>query len=874
MSEYRWLNKHSQKFLEDGYLLEGQTVDDRVKIIAENAERILGIEGYGEKFKENFKKGWYSLSTPVWSNFGTDRALPISCFGSTPSDSMDSILYTASEVGMMTKLGGGTSAYFGDLRCRGSEIKNNGKSSGAVHFMQLFDKMMQVISQGKVRRGSFAGYLPVDHGDIEEFLKIKSEGDPIQDISFGVCIPDQFMKDMIAGDKHKRKIWAKILQSRANVGYPYLFFTDNVNNNKPDVYKDRNLLITHSNLCSEIMLPDNEQESFVCDLSSMNLLYYDEWKDTDAVEVLIFLLDAVMTEFIEKAKNIKFMERTVKFAENHRALGLGVLGYHSYLQSKMIAFESMEAKFFNTEVFQLLKKQTYDASAKLAEMFGEPELLKGYGRRNTTTCVTGDTKILTDRGFVEIETILGEKTNIWNGFEFSEVVPFETGENEILEITLSNGFSLKCTPYHKFLVVTPIKDDKTFGLKKTVEVEAQSLRVGDCMPKFLLPIIDNELELDDAYTNGFFTGDGSVSCVRNGKYPRNELRLYGNKMDLADKIKWKTNYRKIILNGSECVRGYLPNSLREKYFVPVQYSLKSKLEWLAGIIDSDGSITSRGVSICTSKYSFAKDIMFMLQTIGIHPNLVLGKRLGGYNSTNDIYYNVFITQQGCTILSEQGIKTYRVKIPKGVKNHLDCPNNNYYQVVEIKKMENRCKTFCFTENKRGTGIFNGIYTKQCAIAPTKSSAFILGQVSEGIEPIKSNYFVKDLAKGKFTYKNPYLKQLLKDKGEDSGDVWDTILRKGGSVQHLRCLTDEEKDVFKTFQEISPKEVIIQASQRQKYIDQGQSLNLMIHPKVPIKDVNALMIFAWEMGIKALYYQFSVNASQEFAKNILECKSCE
>lgn len=547
MSDYRWLNKHSEKFLEKDYLIDDQSVDERVDIICNRVEEITNVKGIALRIKENVQKGWYSFSTPVWTNFGTNRGFPISCFGSDISDDMESILFANAEIGMMTKFGGGTSAYFGKLRSRGTPITNNGKSSGAVHFMQMYDKQMQVISQGSTRRGNFAAYLPIDHGDILEFLKIKSEGDPIQDISFGVCVPDYWMKEMIDGDKSHRKVWAKVLETRASVGYPYILFTGNANSNKPDVYQDKNLEITHSNLCAEIMLPDNESESFVCDLSSMNLLYYDEWKDTDAVELLVFLLDAVMEEFIQKASGIKFMERTVNFAKNHRALGLGVLGWHSFLQSKMIPFESMEAKFYNVEIFQLLKKQTYEASAKLAEMFGEPELLKGYGRRNTTLM---------------------------------------------------------------------------------------------------------------------------------------------------------------------------------------------------------------------------------------------------------------------------------------------------------------------------------------AIAPTKSSAFILGQVSEGIEPQRSNYYIKDLAKGKFTYKNPYLKALLKEKDEDSADVWDTILRKGGSVQHLRCLSDEEKEVFKTFQEITPKEIIIQASQRQKYIDQGQSLNLMIHPKIPTKDVNRLMIDAWELGVKSLYYQFSVNAAQEFSKNILECKACQ
>lgn len=545
--KYRWLNELSEQFLsrDNGYLMENQTVDMRVDIIGQTAEKILGIDGFADKFKSYFQKGWFSLSTPIWCNFGNERGLPISCFGSCINDTMESIVYTNAEVSIMTKYGGGTSAFFGNIRSRGSDIINNGKSNGSVHFMQLFDTSVNTISQGSSRRGSFAAYLPVEHPDILEFLQIKSEGFPIQDLSFGVTITDKWMQDMIDGNKEYRKIWAKILEIRANVGYPYILFVDNVNNNTVDCYK--NMKIVASNLCTEIMLPSSNTESFVCDLSSMNILYYDEWKDTDVVEVVTYFLDAVMTEFIEKAKNIKFLERAAKFAERHRAIGIGWLGWHSYLQSKMVAFESIEAKLLNISIAKNIKECAYTASAKLALKYGEPELLKGFGRRNTTLL---------------------------------------------------------------------------------------------------------------------------------------------------------------------------------------------------------------------------------------------------------------------------------------------------------------------------------------AIAPTKSSAFILGQVSEGIEPHKANYFIKDLQKGKFTIKNNELEKLLITKNKNNNDIWTSIRNNAGSVQHLEFLSEHEKNVFKTFAEISPKEIIIQAAQRQKYIDQGQSLNLIIHPSIPIKDVNQLLIDAWKLGIKSLYYQISVNAAQNFSRNILYCSSCE
>jgi ribonucleoside-diphosphate reductase alpha chain len=545
--DYYWLNSHSRLFLERGYLEEGVSPEERIKQIADNAEKILKIKGFSEKFQNYMSKGFYSLATPIWTNFGNKRGLPVSCFNSHVSDTMESILTKTAEVGMMSKLGGGTSGYFGDLRARGTPISVGGESSGAVHFMEIFDKVANVVSQGSARRGSFAAYLPVEHTDIEEFLQIRSEGHSIQNMSIGVTVTDKFMKDLVDGDKDKRKIWAKVIQKRFETGYPYIMFTDNVNKAAPKVYKDNKLKIKSSNLCSEISLVSDENNSFVCVLSSLNLLHWDEIKDTDAVETLVYFLDAVNEEFVQKTEGVKYMEAAHNFAKNQRALGMGVLGWHSFLQSKMIAFESMQAKLLNVEIWKTIRQRADKATEDMAKEYGEPDLLKGYGRRNVTTL---------------------------------------------------------------------------------------------------------------------------------------------------------------------------------------------------------------------------------------------------------------------------------------------------------------------------------------AVAPTTSSSFILGQVSPSIEPLNSNYFVKNLAKGKFTYKNPYLKEILKKYDQHNDDTWKTILIRGGSIQHLDFLTQEEKDVFKTFGEISQKEIVIQASQRQKYIDQSQSLNLMIPPNTPPKEVNSLLIEGWEMGIKTFYYQRSANPAQELARSILTCSSCE
>ena len=533
-----WLNEESRTFLNRGYITE--TPEERIKHIAYTAQKLLNIDGFANKFEDYMQKGYYSLSTPVWTNFGKNKGLPISCYGSNVDDSLDSILNAAREIGLMSKYGGGTSAYIGNIRPRGTKISTGGFADGPVHYSKIYDTVIDTCKQGESRRGACALWLPIEHNDIEEFLEIGSDGNPIQNLQFGITISDKWMTEMESGDVDKRKIWAKVIQKRSEFGFPYLMFRDNTNNNTP--YKELGLSINQSNLCSEIQLPNNEFESFVCCIGSINLLHWDEIEKTDAIETYTLFLNAVLDEFIIKSSTLPGMKRAHRFAKNHRAIGVGVLGYHSLFQSKLIEFDSLQAKQYNYKIFKTLKEKTDLASQLLCTQKG-------------------------------------------------------------------------------------------------------------------------------------------VTCIRDG---------YAN-------------------------------------------------------------------------------------------------------------------------------------------------------------------------------------TTLVAIAPTKSSSFILGQVSMGIEPIKSNYFVKDLAKIKTVYKNPFLIQELEKYNLNTIEVWEDILKHDGSVQHLDFPT---KSVFKTFLEISPKEIILQAAQRQKFIDQSQSLNLMLHPSIPAKDINQLYLYAWKEGVKTLYYQFSQNSAQVFVRDVLECSSCE
>lgn len=548
MAKYDWYTELSEIFMGRGYFHNNESIQDRVESISNLVGDTFNDDEIRAKVKEYIELGYYVLPSPIWSNIGNNRGGGISCFNTHFGDSIESIIRGNAEIGMLCKIGGGTSGYYGEVRPAGSPISTGGETYGAVHFMQMPNMTKKVISQGQTRRGEHAAYLNIEHGDIKDFLNINSEGHYLQRFPFGVTVGDKWIEEMRQGDQDKREIWAMVLDSRGRTGFPYIFFTDNVNNNTVDVYKEYKHKILSSNMCTEILLPTWEEESFVCDLIGMNLVKFKEWENTDAVRIALYIADAVMTDFINRFKNTKFIERAVRFAERHRAIGIGASGYHSFLQSEMIPFESMQAKMYNVRIFKNIQENAWAASEEMATRYGKPDMLK---------------------------------------------------------------------------------DDK---------------------------------------------------------YKRRH-----------------------------------------------------------------------------------------------------------------------------TVLT--------------------------------------------------------------AVAPNTSSSFIMEQQSQSIEPYVSNYYIKKAAKMKHSVKNPYLKKLLIEKGRDTLTVWQSILENSGSVQHLDFLDENEKMVFRTFMEISQMEVIIQASIRQKYIDQGQSLNLMIHPSTSTKDINTLILKAHELGIKTLYYQLGQNAAQEFGRDILSCESC-
>jgi ribonucleoside-diphosphate reductase alpha chain len=398
-----WLSEEAQQTLSKGYLLPGETPRDMWKRCALTAEKNLKYPGIGEDIMEMFWLGYMGGATPVLSNFGTNRGLPVSCFGHTISDSTSSIYSHLKEVASLSKYGGGVGSYFGELRPGGSPISGGGKSGSIVDWMRLYDRTAATVSQGNTRRGSFALYLPIDHPDLMDALRSKdhSQGDPRNfiDSNLAVTIRDEWIEEMLAGDTEKQKIFAEVLKARMISGSPYLIFIDNANNHRPKCFVDRALEIIQSQLCAEIFLPSDENHTFSCLLSSANLAKYDQWKNwrgrntgKSVPELGIYLLDSVAEEFIHKASRLPSMGRAVRFTKKARALGLGTMGLHALYQSRGLPFASKGARDLNIEVHRYIDEMSLKASQDMAKEYGEPEWCEGHGVRHATRLAIAPTK--------------------------------------------------------------------------------------------------------------------------------------------------------------------------------------------------------------------------------------------------------------------------------------------------------------------------------------------------------------------------------------------------------------------------------------------------------------------------------------------------
>ena len=382
-----WMNEVALSTISKGYLIPGETPKKAYRRVANAAADRLKRPDLAAKFFKYIWNGWIGLASPVISNTGTDRGLPISCFGIDTPDSIRGIGLTNAELMKLTSSGGGVGISVDRIRARGTEIRGNGKSEGVVPWCKIYDSTIIATNQGNVRRGAASVNCNINHPDIEEFLQIRRpKGDPNRqclNLHQCVVVDDAFMRKLNDRDAESMSLWLEILKSRVETGEPYIMFEDNVNKNNPLAYMMNNLHVSMTNICSEITLHTDEEHSFICCLSSLNLAKYDEWKDTDVVETATYFLDGVMEEFVEKTNGKEAMKRTHKHAKKGRALGLGIMGWHTFLQKKNLPFNSIASTAWTHTIMSKIRNEAEAASRQLAVEYGEPLWCKGTGMRNT-----------------------------------------------------------------------------------------------------------------------------------------------------------------------------------------------------------------------------------------------------------------------------------------------------------------------------------------------------------------------------------------------------------------------------------------------------------------------------------------------------------
>ncbi len=913
---YYWVNEDSIKFLSNGYLKPGQTIFERINEIGQSAERQLAQSGFAEKFIRYLSYGWYSLSSPIWANFGNERGLPISCNGSYIADSVESILTKNTEVAVMTKHGAGTSAYFGDLRPRGAAISVGGTSTGPVHFMELFDTTTNIISQSNVRRGSFAAYLPIEHPDILEFLRIRSEGHKIQAMSLGVTITDSWMQSMINGDSEKRGIWAKVLQKRAESGYPYLFFTDTVNNNKPQVYKDKNLPIHASNLC----VAGNQRVPSQFGLLTAKELYDKQEKLT--------LFDNIRMVNASEMKLIEKKAKTYKITLEN-GMSHTVTDYHKVKCSIRKGYREVETRDIECKD---LKVGDYVAVQTTKGIFGpldmEDEafllgLYQGDGTQHEDIIhfdiwendfdLEQEIKDKHDRICDKYNTQIASNNRVYDKPVFHECY---VANGDVRKRRLSGKATSKALHFQKEFVPEWIwrASEKTQwqylrGLLYTDGTVGVYSSKGDAIQLSICSIHHDWLEeLQILMANlGLQT---SIRLMRNAGQTMLPDGKGGHKF-----YNTKPIWRILIGNKNDCLTVEKNTGFLTRKKISIQdreYRDNTKKYYKVKSIEYAGEQDVFCCSVDSATHHWVCNGIITHNCSEINlPSSADLSFVCNLSSMNLLHYDAWKNTDAVEVLiyfldgvmSEYIAKTANIKYMeaahKFAKEHRALglgtlgwhsylqSNMIPFESLKAKLLNTEIHKFIRERADYATKQLAAVYGEPeilkgygrrnatlIAIAPTTSSSFILGQVSPSIEPLNSNYFVKDLAKGKFTYKNPYLERLLESKGKNTSDIWKSILLKGGSIQHLTFLSQEEKDVFKTFGEISQKEIVIQAAARQKYIDQSQSLNLMIPPNTPPKEVNQLIIDGWKLGVKTFYYQRSANPSQELSRSILTCSSCE
>ena len=911
-SKNYWLNEESRLFLSRGYI--NTSAEERLDEMFNHAENILKIEGFADKMRSYSEKGFYSYSTPVWVNFGKPFVLPISCYGSYVEDNMESILDTAKELGMMSKYAGGTSAYLGEIRPRGTKISTGGHADGPIHYAEIYDTIIDKCKQADSRRGSCAVWLPVEHPDIKEFLDIGIEGNPIQNLQYGVTLTNDWIIQMIDGDSDKRDVWAKIIQRRKDFGFPYIMFKDNSN---VGIYKELGMDIVASNLCltedqrvvtskgyltvkelyemgDELVLFNGEEE-----VKSTSMLLRNE----DA-EILKITYSNGMTQKVTFNHGIPVFNDTRKDIVRVEAKDLKVGDYVALQTNKGLFGElDMQDEAYLLGLYQSdgtqdkdnlmidVWENDFDLIDDIQEKFNKIHYEYGcdtYGIKNKTGDIVGlrnrkpatffDSKV--NQSLVKKKRLasrtLKKALNFEKGYVPSWI--WESNEDTIWSylrgLLYADGTVFKSDSNGEPIQISYTDINKEF----LSELQILFTNLGVSCSIHLLRKEGETLLPDGKGGHKYYT---SKDCWR---------LIFGSKNDaliIEEKIGFLTRKNVIIED-----REYRDNSKKRAKVVSIE-QVDNEPVYCPTIYNDEHIFVSNGLKTfnCSEiQLPQDKDNSFVCCLGSI--NLLHWELIQETDAVETYFMFLNAVMEDFIIKSEKLPSMKRAynfaksnrAIGLGVLGYASFLQSKLIEFESLeakqwnykifKTIQDKCdKTSRWIHDNLGYKSIRPNYanTTFTSVAPTKSSSFILGQVSMGIEPIKSNYFVKDLAKSKTVYRNPYLEKELEKYNLNNEEIWNSILKNDGSVQHLNFLT---KNVFKSFIEISPKEIILQAAQRQSYICQSQSLNLTIHPSISAKDINQLYIYAWKEGVKTLYYQFSKSSAQSFSRDINNCVSCE
>ena len=870
-----WLSEEAQQTLSKGYLLPGETPRDMWKRCAVTAEKNLSYPGIGTDIMEMFWKGYMGGATPVLSNFGTNRGLPISCFSVHASDSVNSIYSHLKEVASLSKNGGGVGVYFGDVRPSGSPISGGGKSTGVVPWMRQYDLTASVVSQGNTRRGSFALYLPIDHPDLVEALRSKdhSQGDPRQfiDSNLAVTVTDEWIESMLAGDRHKQEIFSEVLKCRMISGSPYIIYIDNANNQKPETFKQRNLKISTSNLCftgeTKVAVADGRNSvpiSELCDTefpvysarkSKTRLGWFTEIQKAKAfktgtrevVEVELedgstfrctpdHLLATKDTEWIEAENSVgEVLEPYTQFqnqfghlmvnthSDGHRRQARMIWEYHNGRSSEGFHVDHIESGTNDSiDNLQLLTKEEH--FAKTAD--------ERKGENNPVHRV--DKKYHSE--YVSVSST-GKKNGRFSGIDNYELIAlgklvyeeFGTFTKKDYLGLLEKGYNV---PQHfsnyRFggsfneyaSYVTGEKDYQgEFEIEKAPPVNARLTR-----------ILSNREKVKSIRKRGLKV----VSVQPVGTEDVYDLTVENNHnfyIITSEKDEIKSGV--LVHNCSEI---FLPTD-ENHTFVCVLSSLNLAKydEWKTW----KGPVTGKTVPELGIYFldAVVSEFIHKAERIPSMGRAVRFARKSRSLGLGTMGLHALYQSRGLPFAS-RAARTLNVEV------------HGWIDDMTLKASQDMAKEYGEPEWCEGNGVR---HATRIAIAPTKTNSVICGAVSEGIEPLTANLFVASNAKGTFVRRNPYLEKHLEAIGHNTQDVWDSILDERGSVQHLDFLSPHAKDVFKTAREIDQFELVKQAADRQQHVCQGQSLNLFVDPEESASNLMRLHLSAWRAGVKSLYY---------------------